>query len=292
MIKLSILIPCFNYKLGLNKIINNILSCEINDLYNIEVIIADDSEKKLLNKKEIDILKKEIPNFKYIHNKINKGAAFNWNKLIDLAQGDYYWIIHHDECIADPKNLIKEIKKYMINKNKLIILPIYKYQQFILKGFIIQLIIKHTSEINMLKKFIRFPQRILDLNIIGPPSALILKNSIKIKYRSDLIWLIDVDYYSRIISSLNPHEIKILTDKKFIMLSNQNYKYSISKKIEGKKRRKLKFEEYKKINFKKFNSFNLFFHYLTYKFFSLKTINIKFLSLGQYKKVKRKNGNI
>ena len=46
--KLSILIPTYNYKEGLIRILDSFKTCDINDLKLVEVIIGDDSKKTLI----------------------------------------------------------------------------------------------------------------------------------------------------------------------------------------------------------------------------------------------------
>ena len=81
-IKLSILIPTYNYKSGINKILNCLKNTNNNIRDKIEILISDDSDKKIL---DADLNKKflnSFGNFKYFHNKKSLGGVPNWNKLI------------------------------------------------------------------------------------------------------------------------------------------------------------------------------------------------------------------
>ena len=68
---LSVLIPSYNYKNGLKKILDGFAKCNKSLLENIEIIIGDDSDKKILSSKELDLYNDSIPNFIYIYNKKN-----------------------------------------------------------------------------------------------------------------------------------------------------------------------------------------------------------------------------
>ena len=58
--KLSILIPSYNYKKGLIRILDNFKYCDKNDLKLIEIIIGDDSKKALISESEINYYKSYI----------------------------------------------------------------------------------------------------------------------------------------------------------------------------------------------------------------------------------------
>ena len=68
MISLSILIPTYNYKKGLVDILEAIITCKKQDLYNIEVIIGDDSTDEIISFEELNHYRKYIPNLKYFKN--------------------------------------------------------------------------------------------------------------------------------------------------------------------------------------------------------------------------------
>ena len=115
-IKISILIPAFNYSKGIKKIIECLKFSDKKFRKNIELIISDDSDKKIINKKlEADLIK-SFSNFQYIYNQKALGAIPNWNKLISLAQGEYIWLLHHDEYWEKEKDLIKSV--LIVIKNK------------------------------------------------------------------------------------------------------------------------------------------------------------------------------
>ena len=83
-IKLSILIPTYNYKVGIKKIIRCLRSADEDIRKQIEVIISDDSQNKFINLGN-DLIN-SYASFKYIHNKKTLGGVPNWNKLISIAK--------------------------------------------------------------------------------------------------------------------------------------------------------------------------------------------------------------
>ena len=136
-IRLSILIPAFNYKSGINKIMNCLKNTEKNIRNKIEIIISDDSEKKILDTKLDNDFLNSFGNFKYFHNKKALGGVSNWNKLISIAKGEYFWLLHHDEYWQSDKKTINYILKIIDNKRpNLIILPIKKEKKFNFNSYI------------------------------------------------------------------------------------------------------------------------------------------------------------
>ena len=126
-IKLSILIPLYNYNEGFAKIKNCIENISDNLFNNYEIIISDDSELPIINNAEIKNLKNKLNHFRYIHNKERLGAVKNWNKLIKLSKGDYIWLLHQDEYWNKELNIVNEIIKITQQSNvDVLILPIIK----------------------------------------------------------------------------------------------------------------------------------------------------------------------
>ena len=96
-VKLSILIPTYNFKSGINEILDCLESIE-DDLRNlIEIFISDDSDDEIIQKNRNESLKNSFKNYIYKRNIDNLGAINNWNKLISNGKGDYIWLLHHDE---------------------------------------------------------------------------------------------------------------------------------------------------------------------------------------------------
>ena len=279
MIKLSILIPTYNYKFGLLKILDGLIKCRENDLNQIEVIIGDDSATNIIENFEIDFYKKYIPNFRYIKN-INNLYIKNWNNLISKAKGKYYWLLHHDEEIINPKLGLENILKNLENNNyHIFILPVDKFRDINFVNIRISIFIKHTAPKNLLKFFIKNYSYLMYINIIGPPSGIIVSQKIKSLYQDDLNWLVDVDYYINILSKINYKNIKKLSFQEVAILSDQNYKNSITKLSKNKIFKSInKIEESrikKKYVFKKKKNLLLLYLWVVYKLNCLLSMRIK-----------------
>ncbi len=215
---LSILIPSFNSKSGLQRVLEPLLRSDLIVSSSIEVIISDDSYQPLLSRLEVEQYESQITRFRYLHNAEPLGAAQNWNHLVSLCQGEFYWICHHDEYFADMHlalhTLLRHIRR---NKADVFIFPLLKSYRF---GpiFLLQC---HTPFPCILRRLLAHPAIIIYANPIGPPSSLILKSSIPIAYDVNLKWFVDVEYYTRLFIpdnrslSILPHSCRLISDQDF-----------------------------------------------------------------------------
>ncbi len=270
--KLSILIPSYNYRTGLIRILDSFKYCDVNDLKLVEIIIGDDSKQALISKNEINYYKSFIPNLSYIHN-IKNLYIDNWNNLISLAKGEFYWLLHHDEEINQPLSNLRNIILELNTKNSVFIIPICKYKTYKFFKYNLDIFQLHTAQTRLIKNFIFDSRLFLYINIIGSPSSLILKKEINILYDKNLSWLVDVDFYYRLFKKINLKNVRILNKKQALILSNQNYSNSITRirKIDIISFKKLKKKELnliEKLNDIKIKSkLKLIFYWILYKLF-------------------------
>tara|TARA_B100000161_G_C33553449_1_gene416555 strand:- start:1122 stop:1979 length:858 start_codon:yes stop_codon:yes gene_type:complete len=229
-IKLSILIPTYNFKIGLNKILDCIESIE-EDLHDsIEIIISDDSDKEIISRKRNDSLKKSFKNYIYKHNFENLGAVDNWNKLISIAKGDYLWLLHHDEFWDKEKDFMSYIFKVIkFEKPNIIILPITKSKTKRFDYFNINISNRHITFDKILRLFINSPKFLIKTNIIGPPSSLIYKQN-KLNYDKSLKYLVDVEFYIRLFKYFNSKSV-FIGSQQYNLISSQNNQNSITRII-------------------------------------------------------------
>ena len=277
-IKISILIPTFNYTKGINKIIECLKFTDIKIRKNIEIIISDDSDKKIIDSKTKNYFIKSFGNFQYIYNNLPLGGIPNWNKLISMAQGEYYWLLHHDEYWEREKDLIKNLVNFINNQNpNFIILPIYKEKEIYFYNLTISIVQKHFSRKFILKKFLIYPKLLIELNLVGPPSSVIYKKSMT-KYDTNLKYLVDVDFYIKLLKIFNGKGIFLMDD--YYLFSSQNNNSSITKSLGSniyqiKKKEKDYLGNKYKFKFKFSDKAFLFYSFIILKFNSLISTRIK-----------------
>lgn len=169
---INILIPAYNYKEGVKKILNEIEN-------GLNVIIVDNSDND-----KISNLSSMYSNVSY--NKIiPKGWQNNWNSGLNKTKNKYIILVCHDEFI--PKKGIQEIKKLKLSKEVIYFFnyEVYKNNKLINK-----------SLPNFIRKYliIYFPKLILFFNFIGPTAAYIYYNDNLNHYDKKLEWLTDVSF--------------------------------------------------------------------------------------------------
>jgi len=91
--KVTFVVPCFKLAHFLGECVNSIL-CQTYG--NFEVLIMDDCSP---DDTESVARAFSDPRVKYIRNETNLGNLRNYNKGIQLARGEYVWLISADDCL-------------------------------------------------------------------------------------------------------------------------------------------------------------------------------------------------
>lgn len=242
---ISILIPTKDYSDGLIRLLEYLPK---NKSY-LNIIISDDfSNSEIKNY----VKKLKFTNLIYSKNIKNFGVAYNWNKLLKECNSKYFMFIHHDDYISDASFFFKLFKLIKKNKN----LDMISIDTKIIRSD------KNEKQWHIhyqLRRFLNLISNkyILKRNFLGPLSSLIIKNIDAPLFDDKLKWLIDVDFYYRIM--LNK---KIIFTNKLIINSEANHKFSITYSIKNKIK-KINSEEWnylkQKYDFTKLNKFLFFF---------------------------------
>lgn len=159
----------------------------------VEVVISDDSPNEDI-KLAIQPYISQV-DIKYYHNQPALKSPKNWNNALNKATGVYVMLLHQDDWLHDRCALEIYIESFKNHQEA---------------GFIF---CKNTAiqpdgvEINLqaikslLRNMAQKPHHILRANVIGPPSNVMLKRSIPIRYDENYIWLVDVDYYTQLLEA-------------------------------------------------------------------------------------------
>ena len=102
-IKVSVLIPVYNGAPFLKEALDSILNQTFTDF---ELILLNDASPD--NSEEI-IKQYNDDRIRYYRNKKNLGISASRNKLMDLAQGEY-WVIMDNDDISLPFRLEEQVK--------------------------------------------------------------------------------------------------------------------------------------------------------------------------------------
>lgn len=206
--KISICIPAYKQADKLEKLLHSIENQTYRDF---EVIVTDDSPNDEV--RDLCLMGFNFPLFYYKNSEI-KGSPDNWNEAISYANGDWIKLVHHDDYFNSNIALQEfltmseeypQIEYFFCATN---ILDSKSGEQF---PYVVNL--DHVNRIS------EFPAFLFHKNLIGAPSTSFFKRSVGSKYDKKLIWLVDIEYYNRIIQS---YKIKFI-DKYLIttVISNE-----------------------------------------------------------------------
>ena len=187
--KVSICIPAYNQTVYLRRTLNSIIEQDFNDY---EIIVTDDTPD--------DSVKQFIDEFdfkgrlKYFKNQSALGTPENWNEAIRKAAGEYIKIIHHDDFLTDNNSLGEFVKMLDDNPNCDFA---FSSSWNLDKDF--KMVNQHSPDIRELNLIKKSPDHLFFSAIVGAPSATIFRNNRAILFDNSLKWLVDMDFYIRIL---------------------------------------------------------------------------------------------
>ncbi len=187
--KVSICIPTFNQVDKLQILLDSI---RIQTFREFEVIVSDDSS--------IDDVKQLVDryddlNIRYYRNSPSKGSPENWNHAISLATGEWIKLMHHDDYFVYPDSLgdfITSIERSDTNSDFVFSATLISYEATGISG-------NYAINKNLLRNLRKQPALLFDRNLIGSPSVCMYKRKLNIEFDKSLIWLVDVEFYNRIL---------------------------------------------------------------------------------------------
>src|SRR5687767_7387347 len=116
----SICIPSYNSGEFIKQTLESVLAQTYG---NIEVIVADD-----VSKDDTVQIARSIsdPRLKVSVNEKNLGVVGNWNRSIELANGEYIKIMGADDLLA-PSCVDEQVKAFLNSKENIALVTSYKY---------------------------------------------------------------------------------------------------------------------------------------------------------------------
>lgn len=187
--KVSICIPTYEQPKNLQKCLESI---KIQNYKNFEVIITDDSKSNSL-----ELIAENFQQFfdiKYIKNMETKGSPENWNESLKYATGDYIKILHHDDRFKNETSLEKFVA--LIEENENINVVFCSSYHIDSNGNYISSHILNPEKLALIEDD---PKKLFLGNIIGAPSVVMYKSSITETFDKRLKWLVDLDFYIRVL---------------------------------------------------------------------------------------------
>lgn len=218
---LTIIIPSYNNTSGFITSIDKLCKQTHYNKNDVCFIISDDSDNLEIFE-YYQLVKCSFKNIAYFQGP-QLGAVSNWNISMERSSSNYLMFLHHDEYVHSEYFLDMVLRILSTKDIDVLVLPLSKEKNG--KFF------KHYP--NRLKwLFVRFPSLLFSCNAFGPPSVFVVRKNIYEKFESELSWLVDVEWYFRIL--VKRPKVKILNDTDFVIISNLNYGNSITKNLELK----------------------------------------------------------
>ena len=185
---ISIFIPAYNRVRYLERLLESIKKQEFKDF---NVIVTDDSDNDLVK----NLAKKYEASFeiKYYRNIPSLGTPENWNQGIRMSDGQWLKIMHDDDYFTT-NNALDKLAKATKESCEFIFCA---YNTDNEKTNEIKKIIINSRQVAELQKN---PYLLFYNNIVGPPSTVMVKRNIENLYDSNLKWVVDFDYYIRVIN--------------------------------------------------------------------------------------------
>jgi abequosyltransferase len=100
-IKLSICIPTYNRAKFLPDLLDSIVKQLDDNNKNITEVVISDNASKDNTEEVIESYRSKIPNLTYFRWDENKGADRNFIKVVELAKGEYCWLMGSDDVIEE-----------------------------------------------------------------------------------------------------------------------------------------------------------------------------------------------
>lgn len=163
------------------------------DYTNIQVIISDDSpgeDIKTIIKPYSDKL-----DIQYYHNQPALRSPANWNAALDKATGELVLLMHQDDWFHTSDAISSYVKVFAEKPEVDFVFCRNTAIDASGKAIVLQAIPR------LLKEMDRKPNQLVMAQVIGPPSNTMLRSKVGIRYDEQFIWLVDVDYYARLLKA-------------------------------------------------------------------------------------------
>lgn len=187
--KVSICIPAYRQTEFLARTLDSISHQHFQDY---EVVISDDSPDAVVESlvREYDFGTK----LRYIRNAARMGSPANWNQAVRCCRGEYVKMMHHDDWFASPTSLGQFVALLDNNTGA----------GFAFSGALARVATSaktwhHYASRRQLVRLRAEPTSLFYGNIVGPPSATIVRRASFRAFPEDLMWLVDIAQYMQIL---------------------------------------------------------------------------------------------
>ena len=159
-----------------------------------DVIVTDDSPDAAVQ----EVVESFGPSagIRYLRNPARLGSPANWNRAVSLASGDYIKLLHHDDYLTGTESLRKYVE--MLEGHPEADLAFSASEVWMVDSGRRWV---HRPAPRVLRALAARPGVLFADNFIGSPSAVIYRRSVVESFDPRLIWLVDVDFYLRMLGT-------------------------------------------------------------------------------------------
>lgn len=189
----AICVPYYKKINALKRLIQTI----VNQVFESYLVIVTDDGMDNEAEKVISDLDER---FMYYRNEIRLGPTENCNHAIRIAEQyhpAYIKVMHHDDYFNDAESLKKYVE--MLDRDPMAVFAFSGSKTDIQMG---REIYERCADAAQVKTLREDKYTILENNFIGAPSAVLVRN-VGIRMDENLIWLVDVDWYLKLLEYRN-----------------------------------------------------------------------------------------
>jgi hypothetical protein len=130
---------------------------------------------------------------------------------VRLASGDYIKLLHHDDWLKDENSLAEFVGLLERHKD-----ASFGFCSSVAYDSAEKPVFVHTPSDSQIRSLRADPATLFFGNFVGSPSATIMRATVKEEYDANLKWLVDVEYYMRVLQrgvvfAFNPSPLVCVT---------------------------------------------------------------------------------
>lgn len=187
--RVSICIPTYRQ---IDYLQETLRSVKAQDFDDYELIISDDTPDETVQQLVASFGFDD--RLHYHRNPVSLGSPENWNAAVRRAKGDYIKLLHHDDRFSHSGALGVFVH----------LLDAHPEADFAFSASSAVNIVHghrhvHCPDKEQVAQLIAAPEKLFFNNLVGAPSATIYRNGLGIEYDRALKWLVDVDFYIRLL---------------------------------------------------------------------------------------------
>ncbi|HEV7333528.1 MAG TPA: glycosyltransferase family 2 protein [Flavisolibacter sp.] len=190
----SICIPAYKKPQYVVRVLDSVLK---QDYKNIEIIISDDSPDED-TKHAIEPYRNQL-SIRYFHNVPALKTPRNWNHALQQGEGDYLVLMHQDDWYHTTDAVSTYLEAFKTGNADFVFC-----RNTAVDANGNETVLQHIP--SLLKRLYKNPNHLVLAQVIGPPSNTMLRKGIDVYYDERFIWLVDVDYYARLLKNGNRYK--------------------------------------------------------------------------------------